>query len=151
MHIAGLNLQLEGTATPWSGDANYLTTKRLSQTYRKTARAIQFGMKCIARPNAGTKPLYAGFTDGQVVSSSTRSGLYLRGGLTYQVRKSFPGEVLYSRDIAEVSIGAAQTDNWEINWKVKPYHIDDTTLGTDYPESRLAYSLDFDKRYAPKV
>ncbi|MEZ8852244.1 hypothetical protein AB6E22_14235 [Vibrio cyclitrophicus] len=149
-HIAGLNLQIEGAGCPWSGDANYLTIKRLSQTYRKTARAVQFGMKCIARPISNVKPLYAGYEAGQVVSHSLRSGCYLRGGLTYHVIKNFDGQLWYSREDGEVSAGTSSQATFEIDWKVKAYHIDDPFLGPDYEESRLAYTLDYDKRYAKK-
>ncbi|CAK2395058.1 Phage tail protein [Vibrio crassostreae] len=148
--IAGLNLQIEGVGSFWSGDANYLTIKRFSQTYRKTVRAVQFGMKCIARPISNVKPLYAGYESGQVVAHSWRSGCYLRGGLTYHVRKSFDGQLWYSREDGEVSAGIFSPANYEIEWKVKAYHIDDPFLGSDYEEHRLAYTLDYDKRYARK-
>jgi len=150
-HIAGLNLQLEGAAYPWSGDANYLTVKRISQTYRKTVRAIQFALKCIARPVNGAVPLYNSYTDGQVVTCSTRSGCYLRGGLKYQVAKNFKDNLWYSREDEEVSVDSRVNTSWEIDWKVKSYHIDDAFLGGDYGETRLAYMLDYDQRYAPKA
>lgn len=149
-HIAGLNLQMEGVGSPWNGDANHLAIKRLSQTYRKTVRAIKFGMKCIARPINGSKPMYHGYESGQVVYHSRRSGCYLRGGLTYQVKKSFDGSVWYSREVDEVSAGNVSASTFEIDWKVKAYHIDDPFLGADYEESRLAYTLDNDNRYAKK-
>ncbi|MEZ8616001.1 hypothetical protein AB6D33_09120 [Vibrio splendidus] len=148
--IAGLNLQIEGVGYPLNGDANYLTIKRLSQTYRKTVRAVQFGMKCIARPINNIKPLYAGYSSGQVVDHSLRSGCYLRGGLTYHVIKSFDNQLWYSREDGEVSAGTSSPANFEIEWKVKAYHIDDPFLGSDYEESRLAYTLDNDNRYANK-
>ncbi|MFA0036498.1 hypothetical protein AB4423_07105 [Vibrio chagasii] len=148
--IAGLNLQIEGAGYPLSGDANYLTIKRLFQTYRKTVRAVQFGMKCIARPIDGTKPLYSGFVSGQVVKHGLRSGCYLRGGLTYHVRKSFNNQLWYSREEGEVSAGISSQAHYEIEWKVKAYHIDDPFLGPDYEERCLAYTLDNDKRYVRK-
>ena len=148
--VAGLNLQIEGSGYPLSGDANYLTIKRLFQTYRKTVRAVQFGMKCIARPINNTRPLYSGFVSGQVVKHSLRSGCYLRGGMTYHVRKSFNNQLWYSREEGEVSAGISSQANYEIEWKVKAYHIDDPFLGPDYEDRCLAYTLDNDKRYVKK-
>ncbi|EDP60858.1 hypothetical protein [Vibrio sp. AND4] len=150
VHIAGLNLQIEGVGNPWNGDANYLEIKRLSQTYRKTVRAIQFGMKCIARPITGAKPLYAGYTDGQVVNHSRNGGCYLRGGLTYHVTKSFDGGLRYSREKNEISTGPYSNEAFEIDWHVKAYHIDDPFLGSDYEETRHAYTLYNDTRYTKK-
>ncbi|MDK9756738.1 hypothetical protein KIV40_15310 [Vibrio sp. D173a] len=149
-HIAGLNLQMEGAGYPWNGDANYLEIKRVSQTYRKTVRAVQFAMKSIARPITGAKPLYLGYTDGQVVNHSRKSGCYLRGGLTYHVTKSFEGSLWYSREKDEVSSEKSSQATFEIDWHVKAYHIDDPILGSDYEESRHAYTLYNDTRYTKK-
>lgn len=150
-HVAGLNLQLEGVGTPWNGDANFLAIKRLSQTYRKTVRQVRFGMLSIARHrDGGAFDLYNGYSDGQFVECATNSGMYLRGGLTYQVSKNFPDTVWYSRDSVEIVIAESQQGNWEISWRVKPLRIDDKQLGSDYEENRLAYMYDFDKRYVSK-
>ncbi|MGY4027874.1 hypothetical protein ACW5WQ_18280 [Aeromonas rivuli] len=150
-HLAGLLLQMEGTAHPWDGDANYLTMKRISQTYRDTVRAVQFGMMSIARPVNGVKPMLNGFTNGQVGSCQVYSGCYLRGGLTYHVAKNFKDGLMYSRQDVEISIHEQVEVSWEIKWVVKPYHKDDAQLGPVYAESRLAYILDYDQRYAKKA
>lgn len=148
--IAGLNLQMEGVGSQFNGDTSYLTIKRLSQTYRKTVRAVHLGMKCLAYQVNNTRPLYGGVSGGSVVYHGQRSGCYLRGGLTYHVRKSFNNQLWYSREAGEVSAGIYAPANLEIEWKVKAYHIDDPFLGPDYGERRLAYTLDYDKRYVRK-
>lgn len=150
-HLAGLLLQVEGTAHVWAGDADYLTMKRISQTYRDTVRAVRFGMMSIARPVDGVKPLYNGYTNGQVVDCAVFSGCYLRGGLTYHVAKNFKENLSYSRQDVEVEIARSVHPSFEIKWVVKPYHINDAQLGAVYAESRLAYVLDYDQRYAKKA
>ncbi|QPW31830.1 hypothetical protein AAGU53_18420 (plasmid) [Edwardsiella ictaluri] len=150
-HLAGLLLQIEGTAHQWDGDANYMTIKRISQTYRDTVRAVKFAMMSIARPVDGVKPLYNGYTAGQVVGCDLFSGCYLRGGLTYHVAKNFKDGLLYSRQDVEVELERSVQTSFEIKWMVKPYHKDDATLGAVYAESRLAYILDYDSRYAKKA
>lgn len=151
-HIAGLNLQLEGCGNLWSGDATYLTVKRLSQTYRETARGISIGMTCIARHVSGVRPLYLGLKDGQVIQSSIHSGLYLRGGLSYTVNKTFPAAVGFSRLDSEVPMGENTQGDWEIRWCVRPYRLADAdaVLGATLPEKRMAYAYDNDKIYAMK-
>ena len=144
--VAGLNLQMEGAASPLSGDARYLTIKRISQTFRKTVRVVQHGMKCIVRSVDSNSYV----TSGQVVNHGIRSGCYLRGGLTYHVRKSFKDHLGYSRKEEEVSAGRYSQSNYEMEWKVKAYHIDDPFLGPDYEECHLAYTLDYDQRYVKK-
>ncbi|WDE11155.1 hypothetical protein [Thalassomonas haliotis] len=150
VHIAGLNLQLEGAAYSWNGDANYLTVKRISQTYRKTVRNIAFAMPTIARPINSELPLYNGHSDGEIVPCRTRSGCYLRGGLKYQVIKNFNDDLWYSREDEEVTVSSSVNTSWGIKWMAKSYHIDDAALGGDYGETRLAYMLDYDQRYALK-
>jgi hypothetical protein len=149
-HVASLLLEMEGNASPWNGDANFLSVKRIHQRYRKTVRAIQFAMKSIARPVNGIKPLYGNYKDGQVVGSSVVSGCYLRGGLKYLVIKNFKDNLWYSRDNNEVSTGCAEQSTFEINWKVKAYHKDDEFLGEEYSNTTLAYAHDYDKRYTQK-
>ncbi|WP_419794666.1 phage tail protein [Pseudomonas palleroniana] len=149
-HVAGLNLQIEGCGIPWNGDANFLTIKRISQTYRETVRRAQFGMLSYVRPVTGLKPIWLNQTVGALVSSPQESGCYLRGGLTYIVTKSFEEPVKFSRSDAEVELSQAVTPEYEISWKVKPFAITAPELGETYPESRLAYTLDNDLRYAVK-
>ncbi|CRM83890.1 hypothetical protein [Pseudomonas sp. 24 E 13] len=152
VHIAGLNLQMEGCGHIWSGDGNYLTVKRISQTYRETVRGISFGMTCIARHVTGVRPLYLNVYDGQIIQSSIHSGLYLRGGLSYTVNKSFPGAIGFSRLDAEVAMGESSQGDWEIRWCVRPYRLSeaDAVLGATLPEKRMAYAYDNDKIYATK-
>ncbi|HIF7926565.1 TPA: phage tail protein [Pseudomonas aeruginosa] len=150
IHIAGLNLQIEGCGYPWNGDANYLAVKRVSQTYRETVRQVKFGMLSVFRKVTGTKPLYYGAVDGQTGDCAVASGCYLRGGLSYTVTKSFLDPVKYSRVDSEVLVSeVVGTDN-EIAYYVKPYQATDPILGTAYEESRIAYTQDLDKRYAAK-
>lgn len=152
VHIAGLNLQMEGCGHIWNGDGNFLAVKRISQTYRETVRGVSFGMICIARHVTGVRPLYLGLKDGQIIESSIHSGVYLRGGLGYTVTKSFPGAVAYSRMDSEFAMGESTQGDWEIRWCVRPYRLAeaDAILGPTLPEKRLAYSLDNDNIYAKK-
>ncbi|AUI88163.1 hypothetical protein BS333_17540 [Vibrio azureus] len=148
LSVAGLNLQIEGAGHPTLGDADYMTIKRFWQTYRKTVRGLAFGMQCIARPINGLRPMYLGYTDGQIVNHSSRSGCYLRGGLTYHVTKSFQHQLWYSREGGEVSAGTYSNEAFEIDWRVKAYHKDDPFLGPDYDDQiRFLYAMELDKRY----
>ncbi|SDU83883.1 hypothetical protein SAMN05216202_0359 [Pseudomonas mucidolens] len=152
VHIAGLNLQMEGCGHLWSGDSSFLTVKRISQTYRETARGVSLGMICIARSVSGVKPLYSGLKDGQVTQASSYSGVYLRGGLSYTVNKSFAASVDHSRLDKEVPIGESSQGDWEIRWCVRPYRLADAddVLGKTLPERRMAYAYDNDNIYAKK-
>ncbi len=150
VHVAGLNLQIEGCGIPWNGDANFLTVKRISQTYRETVRRVEFGMLSYVRPVTGVKPIYLNQVPGTLVNSPQESGCYLRGGLSYIITKSFEGPVKYSRSDAEVELSQTVTSEYEISWKVKPFPITAPELGATYPENRMAYALDNDKRYAAK-
>ena len=150
VHIAGLNLQIEGCGFPWNGDANFLSIKRISQTYRETVRQVRFGMVSIIRGVTGTKPIYNGAAIGAMAECPIASGCYLRGGLSYVVTKSFLDPVKYSRVDVEVKVGEAVTTETEIAWYVKPYQATDALLGAAYEESRIAYTQDLDKRYAAK-
>lgn len=150
-HLAGLMVQTEGISVPWGGDANYLAVKRVSQTYRNTIRQIRFGMTSIARKIDGVKPMYNGLADGAITECPNVSGCYLRGGLTYHVAKNFKNDLWYSRLDGEVEVARFVDATREIKWMVKAYGINDATLGPEYPESRLAYTLDNDLRYARKA
>lgn len=152
VHIAGLNLQMEGCGYIWNGDGNFLTIKRISQTYRETVRGVSFGMICTARHVSGVRPLYQGAQNGQIIQSAIHSGLYLRGGLGYTVNKSFAGAVGFSRSDIEVAMGEASQGDWEIRWCVRPYRLAeaDAVLGATLPEKRMAYAYDNDKIYAMK-
>ncbi|MEZ8758742.1 hypothetical protein AB6D89_09800 [Vibrio splendidus] len=138
-HLAGLLLQMEGSSVGWGGGARYLQIKRISQTYRETVRKIGHRMSCIARPIDGSKPLYSGAKSGDVVTSSSHSGCYLRGGLTYIVMMNWDSDIHFSREIGEVEIVRYSKSTFEIKWMAKAYAIDDPFLGERYTETRNAH------------
>lgn len=154
VHIAGLNLELEGCGYLWHGDANFIAIKRVSQTYRETVRRVELGMLSFARPVAGKYPMYLGIQSGTLVNAAQESGCYLRGGLSYKVTKNFQEDIKYSRLDKEVELSRIEQPTiatpWEISWTVKPFSINAPEMGTAYPESRLAYTNDNDKRYTVK-
>ncbi|EMW3876290.1 phage tail protein [Pseudomonas aeruginosa] len=150
-YVGGVNLQIDGCGNAWDGGANYLHIKRLSQTYRKHVRSIAFRVLAIARKVNGVKPLYNNLVDGQVTTSPNFSGVYLRGGLTYHIVKSFPGNVLFSKVDSEVSIYETVSADFEIKYTVRPWHKDAPELGADYGEYKLPYSYDLDTRYSKVV
>ncbi|WP_232370288.1 gp53-like domain-containing protein [Xenorhabdus lircayensis] len=143
-HLAGLELQIEGSDASWGGDSHYLNIKRIYQRYRNTVKKIQYGMMSIARPVNGKYPLYYDWKSGQIVECHVYSGCYLRGGLTYHVTSNF-SEVKYSRKEGEVEIGSNSSDydKKEIKWTVKSYSIDDPLLGKDYENIVLPYAHDY--------
>lgn len=151
-HIAGLNLQLEGVGYPWSGDAKFLAVKRISQTYRETVRGVSYGMICTARAVTGLKPMYPGLIAGQQTNAPQFSGVYLRGGLSYTITKTFEHSLKFSKLDAEFIMEDNITADWEVRWAVKPISLAnaDAVLGKSYAELPLAYSLDNDQRYTIK-
>lgn len=151
-HVAGLSLQLEGMGFPWSGDARFLAIKRISQTYRETVRGVSFGMICTARAVTGLKPMYPGLVADQQTNAPQFSGMYLRGGLSYTVIKSFEQPLSFSRLDTEVIMKDDVTAAWEVRWAVRPHALAqaDAVLGKTYAELPLAYSLDNDQRYTIK-
>ncbi|WP_319940703.1 phage baseplate protein, partial [Xenorhabdus littoralis] len=146
-HLAGLELQIEGSDVPWGGDSHYLNIKRIYQRYRNTVKKIQYGMMSIARPVNGKYPLYNDWKSGQSVECYVYSGCYLRGGLTYHITSNF-SEINYSRNEEEVEIAAwsnadsTDTNKREIKWTVKSYSIDDPDLGKDYDNIVTPYAYD---------
>ncbi|WP_339050632.1 hypothetical protein [Candidatus Hamiltonella endosymbiont of Tuberolachnus salignus] len=167
-HLAGLLVQLEGGDTPWGGDAQYFHIKRLHQSYRKTVKALNYRMLCIARPVDGKYPMINGLSAGALNHSPVYSGGYLRGGLTYFVTSSFSHHRLgFSREEGEVEIfqwsyaggdkikhkeeDSVSIDSaFEIRFMVKPFGSDDPALGKDYADVTMPYAFDYDKRYQPK-
>ncbi|MBD2800239.1 phage tail protein [Xenorhabdus sp. M] len=140
-HLAGLEVQIEGSDTLWGGDSHYLNIKRIYQRYRTTVKKIQYGMMSIARPVNGKYPLYYGWKSGQIVDCYTHSGCYLRGGLTYHATSNF-SEIKYSRKDEEVEIwsNANDEDKEEIKWTVKSYN--ESELGKDYENMVIPYEHD---------
>ncbi|KER01191.1 tail fiber protein [Photorhabdus temperata] len=151
-HVAGLLVQMEGGDTPWGGDAHYLNIKRINQTYRKTVRAIRHGMISIARPVDGKYPLYGNVKSGEIVGCYVYSGCYLRGGLTYFVTSNFQ-PIHYSREEGEVEMSrwSDTSINREITWMVKSFAASDTSLGEEYADATIPYSLEYDSRYQKKL
>lgn len=143
-HLAGLQLQIEGSEVAWGGDAQYLNIKRIRQTYRNTVKNICYGMMSIARPIDGKYPLYNKLKSGDITNSPVISGCYLRGGLTYHVTHNF-SDIYYSREEGEVEAHSSiqPYNNFEIKWMVKSYAIDDHQLGKDYNDTMLPYSHDY--------
>ncbi|MBD2806342.1 phage tail protein [Xenorhabdus szentirmaii] len=140
-HLAGLEVQIEGSDTLWGGDSHYLNIKRIYQRYRTTVKKIQHGMMSIARPVNGKYPLYYGWKSGQIVDCYTHSGCYLRGGLTYHATSNFSG-IKYSRKDEEVEISSSTSDQstQEIKWTVKSYN--ESELGKDYENMVIPYEHD---------
>ncbi|WP_317618148.1 phage baseplate protein [Xenorhabdus griffiniae] len=143
-HLAGLQLQIEGSEVAWGGDAQYLSIKRISQTYRNTVKNIRYRMISVARPIDSKYPLYGGARSGDIVESPVFSGCYLRGGLTYHVTSNF-SDINYSRKDNEVEISRSleSQNNFEIKWVVKSYAIDDPILGEEYADIKTPYTYDF--------
>ncbi|CBJ80504.1 putative tail fiber protein from lambdoid prophage [Xenorhabdus bovienii SS-2004] len=142
-HLAGLEVQIEGSDTLWGGDAQYLNIKRINQRYRNTVKKIQYGMMSIARSVDGKYPLYYDWKSGDITECRVYSGCYLRGGLTYHVTSNF-NNLDYSRKEDEVEIwhGVSDSDKREIKWTVKSYAIDDPLLGKDYDDTVTPYGSD---------
>ncbi|CDM88966.1 putative tail fiber protein from lambdoid prophage (modular protein) [Xenorhabdus bovienii] len=139
-HLAGLEVQIEGSDTLWGGDAHYLNIKRINQRYRNTVKKIQYGMMSIARSVDGKYPLYYDWKSGDITECRVYSGCYLRGGLTYHVTSNF-NSLDYSRKEDEVEIwhSVSDSDKREIKWTVKSYAIDDPLLGKDYDDTVTPY------------
>ncbi|MEQ1965249.1 hypothetical protein ABLB69_19335 [Xenorhabdus khoisanae] len=143
-HLAGLEVQIEGSDIAWGGDAHYLNIKRINQRYRNTVKNIRYGMMSIARPVNGKYPLYYDWKSGDITDCYVYSGCYLRGGLTYHVTRNF-SDINYSRKEEEVEIwsGVSDDNKREIKWTVKSYDIDDPLLGEEYTDIVTPYAYDF--------
>ncbi|MEZ9473446.1 hypothetical protein AB4211_24460, partial [Vibrio lentus] len=149
-HVAGLLLQIEGNSYGWSGDAQYLQIKRISQTYRETVRKIGFRMSSIARPIDGNKPMYSNTKSGQVVGCPRFSGCYLRGGLSYTAMTNWDADIHFSREVGEAEMSRCSSTNWEIKWMAKAYALDDPFLGERYAEIRNAHQYTNQKLFEAK-
>ncbi|MEZ8138898.1 hypothetical protein ACED34_25680 [Vibrio splendidus] len=149
-HLAGLLLQVEGSSYAWSGDAQYLQIKRISQTYRETVRKVGLRMSCIARSIDGSKPMYAGSKSGDVVGCPKLSGCYLRGGLTYTAMSNWDADIHFSKEVGETEIGRYSPSTFEIKWMAKAYALDDPFLGERYAETRNAHQYTNKRLFEPK-
>jgi len=139
-HIASLLLEIEMSDYPWGGGANFMQVKRLSQTYRKTVRQIRFRMKGIS---VGPVPGHTQATWANSPDCPSRSGLYLRGGLTYQAFRNQLLQLHYSREhgqvevYSEVRAGGAQGSG---RWMAQSHDINDEFLGPDYDDFHTPYN-----------
>ena len=149
-HLAGLLLQIEGNSYGWSGDAQYLQIKRISQTYRETVRKVGFRMSCIARAIDGSKPMYAGSKSGDVVGCPRFSGCYLRGGLTYIAMTNWDADINFSKEVGETEVSRYKSSTSEIKWMAKAYALDDSFLGERYAETRNAHQYTNKQLFEPK-
>jgi len=136
LHVAGLNLQMEGNDGLWGGGAKYLKIKLLSQTYRKTMRNARHGILSIARLKENF-PLINNYKDGDHIPSMLYSGLFLRGGLTYHVKTNFQTKIDYSRSDEEVMLQEYNEETWGIRNMAKSYAENDELLGGDYDDIGL--------------
>jgi len=140
-HLAGLTLEIEQIGNVWSGAANFLQVVRLSQTYRNTVRQIRFAMKCAS---VGPVPGHSLGAWANSPDCPAKSGLYLRGGLTYQVFGNQPPDhLVYSREYgaaevySEVRSGGALGSG---RWLAQSYPLDDPFLGPDYDDFKTPYN-----------
>jgi len=130
-HLAGLTLAMVGVGYSWSGSANFLRVKVLTQRYYKTVRNIAFSMKCSSvGPVPGHPP--APWATG--TECPAYSGLYLRGGMNYQFYSNQAPLEGYSRQAGEVIIWSGVQDGVGGRWWVKSYDINDAFLGSDYDD-----------------
>jgi len=141
IHVAGLLMELEQVAHLWSGDACFLHMKRLSQTYRKTVRKLGFAMKC---HSVEAVPGYSLASWANSTTCPMRSGVYLRGGLTYTVLSNQIMLLSHSKLDTPVEIYSEvrSTANGQESgrWMVKSYHKDDPFLGDEYDDFMAPYA-----------
>jgi len=100
-------------------------------------RNVRHAMRC-----ASVLPADGQLTDSiwtQQKACVYRSGLYLRGGLTYRAISNFHQTLEYSTVDTEVEIFASSTFSTRGRWMVKSYHIDDPFLGEDYDNFTAPY------------
>lgn len=128
-HQSALLLELEGNASGWSGDANYLNIKRFSERYSNVASHVNFLMYCKAEKVNPDKPIYSGSTDGGFGAwYRSGSGLYLRGGgLTYRITKNWAGDVKYhdGSDNLRRVLREVEADAWSVRWFAEPIPFTD--------------------------
>jgi len=137
-NVAGLLLDIEQVSSP-SASPKYFDVLRLRQVFRKTVRNIRHGMRCSSiQPvggEIGDNPEYVP----QKINPS-RSGLYLRGGLTYTVLSNYHAALSYSNVDEEVEISTFEDGSAKGRWMVKSYPIDDPFLGPEYDNFLAPYN-----------
>ncbi|WP_105168562.1 phage tail protein [Pseudoalteromonas sp. T1lg23B] len=123
-HQAALLLELEGNASVWSGDANYMNIKRFHERYNNTVSHVDYRLQCYAEKMDPAKSFYGGGEDGSLGPwHCTRSGLYLRGGgLTYRITKNWQGDVDFhdGSDMERRDTYSSAQGDWTVRWFVKP-------------------------------
>jgi len=137
--IATLFLKIEQTNFYNSLTApNYLHVKHLSQMTRKTVRNIRHAMRCASILPADGQLSNNTWT--QAKACPYKSGLYLRGGLTYRFISNLAETLEYSTADTEVEIFASSTFSTKGRWMVKPYDINDPFLGPEYDNFTAPYT-----------
>ena len=128
VHQAALLLEMEGNATPWSGDANFLEIKRFNEKYNGTASHVQFGAYAFRESADGVNPPDYG-PDGY---NYIYSGCYLRGGgLLYRITKNWNGSIHYldgSDPTAEVELHRYQNSKFVVRplpWSERVLPLED--------------------------
>lgn len=150
-HNAALLLELEGIATGWSGDANFMEVKRFHERYYKTASHIGFMLPTLKKRIRSSEDSRYGATvtgyvndeEHELFTDSTPrySGLYLRGGYQYQVHKNWSGNVGYlGKNEAEkvLHIYDAGEPKANVIWLVRP--IPFSKLNQNYTKSTKAFA-----------
>ncbi|QZO13870.1 phage tail protein [Pseudoalteromonas piscicida] len=123
-HQAALLLELEGNATAWHGDANFLHVKRFHERYNPTVSHASFAMYCKREKADSSLDLYGGGEEGAFGAfCATHSGVYLRGGgLKYRIIKNWKGDVWFhdGSDQERRNLYARSWDNWTVRWYAEP-------------------------------
>jgi len=137
--VAGLFLDIEQINFQNSiTSPNYMRIKNLSQTTRKTVRNVRHAMRC-----SNVLPADGQLSDNTWTQNKAclyRSGLYLRGGLTYRAISNFHPSLGYSTVDTEVEILASSTFTVRGRWMVKSYDINDPFLGPEYDNFTAPYN-----------
>jgi len=136
---AALLLEIEQTNHIFTTATSiYTRITNLSQLTRKTVRQIRYQMRC-----SSVQPEDGQLTDNfftQNAINPYRSGLYLRGGLTYRVLSNFHQALEYSRTDTEVVCSASATFTTRGAFMVKSYDINDPFLGPEYDNFTTPYN-----------
>ncbi|AXQ98638.1 phage tail protein [Pseudoalteromonas piscicida] len=123
-HQAALLLELEGNASAWDGDANFMQIKRFHERYHPTVSHLSFAAQCKSEKVDATLDSYGGGADGSVGPwCRAFSGLYLRGGgLSYRIIKNWTGDVKYhdGSDMNRRNIYETTRDTWSVRWYAEP-------------------------------
>jgi len=137
-NLAGLFLEIENIS-PLNSALKYFAVVRLSQVLRKTVRNIRHGMRCAnVLPADGHLSNNSHYVNNKI--NPYRSGLYLRGGLTYMVISNCHKSLNYSREDDEVEIFASSAFNHKGRWMAKSYDINDPFLGPEYDDFKAPYN-----------